>query len=169
MQKPLTIILLLFIIVFSAGVLVSIVYFPDMWNGVLNKNDFSEHTIYANDNVPIHVIVADTSFERQLGLGNRDMLAVGQGMLFVFDENKKWRIWMKDMHFGLDIIWLDENGRIVDIRDHVYPESYEKTIPDVFEPKEKARYVLEVLVGFSDANGIRVGGVIKLGSLSARR
>jgi len=164
MQKPLTFIILFFIVIFTlvAG---STFYSSESLDGLLNKNDFSEHIIYAHGDVPIHVAVADTPAETQLGLSGREAMAAGEGMLFVFNESKRWRIWMKDMNFGLDIIWIDEKGRIVDIRDHVYPESYEKLIPDVFEPSDKARYVLEVLVGFAEANGIRVGGIIDLGQI----
>ena len=128
-----------------------------------HKSDFSEHTLYVDGVIPIHVMLADTPQEQQKGLGGRDAIDAGEGMLFVFDTDEKWRIWMKDMRFGIDIIWLDAQGRIVDIRDHVYPESYEKAIPDIFEPKEKARYVLEVIAGYTQATGIHIGDIIKLG------
>ncbi len=165
MQKPLTFILLLFVIVIVVA-FAGVFFGGQSFDSLLYKNYFNEHTIYVHDDVPINVAIADTPAERQRGLGGKDMMAPGQGMLFVFDESKKWRIWMKDMNFGIDILWLDKNGKIVDMRTYVYPDTYNAdntALSEVFEPQEPAWYVLEVIAGFSDANGIRIGDVIKLG------
>jgi len=164
MQKPLPYIIL-FIFLALAFIAASSM---SSGNSFLSKikSDFDEHVIYVHDDVAIHVAVADTALEHQQGLGGRELMAAGQGMLFVFDESKRWRIWMKDMNFGIDILWLDEGGKVVDIREYVYPETYDEYDQgrrEVFEPRESARYILEVLVGFSGANGIRVGDVIELG------
>ncbi len=170
MQKPLPFIIL-FIFVVIALVAGVTLYSPSSL-AMLHRSDFSEHTIYAHNDVAIHVAVADTPAERQLGLGGRELMAAGQGMLFVFDESKRWRIWMKDMTFGIDILWLDKRGRVVDIHEYVYPDTYnedDSTLREVFEPSESARYILEVLVGFSGANGIRVGDVIELGYLNKEK
>ncbi len=155
-----TLTLLLILIAFTIG---AIMYNPQRIDPFLNKNKFNEHTIYINDDIKINVAIADTQSERTKGLGGVEFMGPGEGMLFVFDKNDKWRIWMKDMLFGIDIIWIDENGKIIDIREFVYPETYEKLIPDVFEPIEPARYVLEVVAGFAGANGIKVGDMVQLG------
>ncbi len=156
MEKPLSAVLLFGVILLGFfGVLAVLLHESVM---PFTDKEFGMHTIYANQDIPIHVIIADTNQKRQVGLGNKATLAAGEGMLFKFDTDGKWRIWMKDMKFGIDILWLSEDGTIVDIRENVYPESY----PFVFEPKESARYILEVLAGYSGANGIRKGGKIDL-------
>jgi uncharacterized membrane protein (UPF0127 family) len=68
------------------------------------------------------------------------------GLLFVFDEPGLHGIWMKDMRFPIDILWLDDAFQVVDVRKNVAPDSY----PTVFKPTKPARYVLEVTAGFAD-------------------
>ena len=86
-------------------------------------------------------------------------MGANEGMLFVFSTSERWRIWMRDMLFGIDILWLGEDGTVLDMYEYVYPESY----PFVFEPGEPARYILEVNAGFAGANGIRVGDTLEMG------
>ncbi|MEX0917103.1 MAG: DUF192 domain-containing protein [Candidatus Paceibacterota bacterium] len=99
------------------------------------------------------VEVADSEEERRRGLSGRENLSHGRGMLFVFPEPGKHGIWMKDMLFSLDILWLDEEGKIVTIAENVTADSY----PEVFQSGEDALYVLEMRAGFVDDLSIEVG------------
>ena len=101
----------------------------------------------------ISVRVADEPMERIQGLSGTEALGEFSGLLFVFDENDRHGIWMKDMNYPLDIIWLDESGRVVHIEERVSPDSYPRT----FRPNSPARYVLEVNANVVDAFGIEVG------------
>lgn len=64
---------------------------------------------------------------------------------------------MKDMKFNLDIIWLDEKGKIVKLLKNVSPATY----PENF-CANNARFVLEVNSGTMDKLGIGVGDSIRL-------
>jgi uncharacterized membrane protein (UPF0127 family) len=99
------------------------------------------------------VEVVDTLPLRQQGLSGRDSLQSNAAMLFIFDENAEHGIWMKDMNFSIDIIWLDENRRIVNIEKNVAPS----TFPEVFRPSVDARYVLEIANGQAEKNNLRLG------------
>ncbi len=101
----------------------------------------------------IPVEVADTEALRQRGLSGRESLPPGQGMLFVFPEDGYWAIWMKDMRFSIDILWLDASGRVLRVAHSVAPETY----PMTFGPYEPARYVLELRSGFAQSHGIAEG------------
>lgn len=103
--------------------------------------------------VPIRVEVADSDQERINGLSNRDRIPEDQGMLFVFEESGRYPIWMRNMKFPLDIYWLDGRGVIVDIWENANPDSY----PQIFEPRDEAYYVLEVVAGFSEIYNIEIG------------
>ncbi|MEY2664714.1 MAG: hypothetical protein RIT04_522 [Candidatus Parcubacteria bacterium] len=103
-----------------------------------------------------YVLVADTNSEKELGLGGRDSLASDTGMLFVFDESSEHAFWMKDMKFGIDIIWLDENMRVVHVENDVLPESY----PKIFSSREKSRFVLEVSAGIAKKNNYTEGSTL---------
>ena len=112
-------------------------------------------TIYI-DNIPLTVTVADTVAERTQGLSGRPRLADNEGMFFVFEEADRYGFWMKDMSFPIDIIWLSDEGFVIDIDEAVSPESY----PAVFKPDVPARFVLEVHSGFAREHGIRQGSKI---------
>lgn len=101
----------------------------------------------------VRVDIADTPALREKGLSGRVALAAGEGMLFVFPEEGLHSFWMKDMHFPIDIIWLDVSGKVVHIAPNVPPESY----PTTFLPENPARFVLEVPAGFAAAHSIGVG------------
>ena len=102
---------------------------------------------------PISVFVVRTQADQELGLGERASLPPSQGMLFVFKEPDLYGIWMKDMQFPIDIIWLDANFRIVTIETNVSPDTY----PKVFYPAQNSSYVLETNANFSVKNNWRVG------------
>ena len=100
-------------------------------------------TTSTGEKIPVEV--ADTLKKRSLGLGNRPYLKKGWGMLFVFEERKPHRFWMKDMQFPLDIIWLD-NHRIVHINYNAMPASYEDE-PEVMTSPVPVNFVLEIAGG----------------------
>lgn len=102
--------------------------------------------------------VADTEKFRIKGLSGHAPLASHEGMLFVFSESAPHGFWMKDMQFPIDILWLDEEYRILDTEERVAPESY----PNVFSPSAPARFVLELPAGFFAHYGLRVGDILKI-------
>ena len=108
------------------------------------------------NNVVLNIEVADTDEERTQGLSGREKLEEGTGMLFVFEKEGYYGIWMKDMKFSIDIIWLDKNKKIVQIEKNVSPETY----PRVFQPFNLNLYVLEVSVGFLSKNNIKIGDFV---------
>jgi hypothetical protein len=103
--------------------------------------------------------VASTSQARIHGLSNRLELPADHGMLFVFEARDRHRIWMKDMQFPLDILWLDEQLSVVDMKANARPASYPETI---FRPDEAARYVLELNAGSIERYEIERGTVLQL-------
>jgi len=104
------------------------------------------------------VEVADTEALREQGLSGRPNLPEGQGMLFVFDTDGVWGIWMKGMQFPIDIVWADASGTVVTVAVNIAPDTY----PDSFYPTIPARYVLELQAGFTATHDIVVGSKIVL-------
>lgn len=101
----------------------------------------------------ISLEVADTDAERVKGLSDRPSLPDDCGLLFVYGQASRHGIWMKDMHFPIDIVWLDEDKKIVHLLEHVQPETY----PDVFQPSAPARYIIELNAGMAQQSGFSVG------------
>ena len=101
--------------------------------------------------------VADTLALQTRGLSGRTSLGEGEGMLFIFDQEGTHGIWMKDMHFAIDIVWAAGDGTIITIEENISTDTY----PQVFYAREqRARYVLEVPAGFVGQTGVAVGDKI---------
>lgn len=105
--------------------------------------------------VQIDVAVADSFEERVKGLSGLPELGKNRGLIFAYSHKDTHGIWMKDMHFPIDIIWLDEELRVVDIEKDVSPDTY----PETFRPETPARYVLEVNAGFAEKHDVNIGTV----------
>lgn len=101
----------------------------------------------------VSVEVADTNEERAQGLSGRERLALGTGMLFVFEEPGIYGFWMKDMKFPIDIVWIDENWIVIGVEREVEP----KTFPKPFYPPSEVLYVLELNSGVAAELGIDMG------------
>lgn len=99
--------------------------------------------------------LASTDAEREKGLSGVAALEPNEAMLFVFDEDHEWGIWMKDMEISLDIIWLDANREVVHIVRNAPPDDASE--PKTYFPTVPARYVLEVPAGSAQANAIYIG------------
>ncbi len=99
------------------------------------------------------VEMATTEAERTQGLSGRESLLDGHGMLFFFDTPNLYGFWMKEMKFAIDIIWINEDWQVVEVKRGVSPESY----PEVFYPRAMAKYVLELKAGQAEHFGIDIG------------
>lgn len=118
----------------------------------MDKSMDSMTTLTIRDTVVL-VELADTEVKRRQGLSGREKLSEGSGMFFIFDTEDSHGIWMKDMCFPIDIIWLNSNFEVVSMRIGARPESF----PEIFIPEKKATYVLEVGEGFIPRHNIVVG------------
>ncbi len=102
--------------------------------------------------VTIDIEIADEFHEREQGLMYRTSMPENAGMLFVFSQASQLAFWMKNTKLPLDIIYLDQNGVIVDMYENTTPMS-EKQLP----ARKPAMYVLEVNGGFTKAHGLELG------------
>jgi len=114
--------------------------------------DLISLTVPGSDN-EYSLEVALSSEAQRTGLSYRESLADNTGMLFIFNELDNHGIWMKDMNFNLDILWVDENKQIVYLKQAVTPESF----PDIFTPNKPAKYVIEMSSGFISNENLQVG------------
>jgi hypothetical protein len=132
-----------------------------------NPDVSGTRTIYI-EQLPLSVEIADTSEERTRGLSGKVGLEPNEGLLFVFDNLGAHGIWMHQMKFPIDVVWIaptsdtsssggGETLRIVDLEQYIQPD----TFPHVFYPKRNALYVLEVSAGFTEIHGIEVGDQVR--------
>jgi uncharacterized protein len=109
--------------------------------------------------VSVLASVANTWPDRIKGLSDTPFLPEQVVKLFVFDTPGRHSIWMKDMKYSIDILWVTEAGVINHIVTGATPESYPDTF---FEPETPALYVIETAAGFVATHGIVVGDTVEL-------
>lgn len=109
--------------------------------------------------IKINVEIADDENERAKGLMLREKLNENDGMLFVFDEDSYQTFWMKSTLIPLDIIFIDENFGIIDIKTAV-PCKEDPCM--LYKSSKPAKYALEVNAGFTAENNIKIGDKVAL-------
>jgi len=108
--------------------------------------------------VEIVVEIADTHEERLQGLSGRAELADQTGLLFLHDSSEVQRYWMKEMHFPIDLIWVQE-GVVIGFVEGAQPENPPVTIYASPAPVDS---VLEVSAGFIVENNVNVGDILDI-------
>jgi uncharacterized membrane protein (UPF0127 family) len=107
------------------------------------------------DNSAVEVELAIDDETRAMGLMFRESIAPGRGMLFIHPTVGVYPFWMKNTLIPLDMIWIDENKRIVHIKQHV-PPCRADPCPS-YDPAVPSRYVLELGGGQAAVHRVRVG------------
>jgi uncharacterized membrane protein (UPF0127 family) len=104
----------------------------------------------------VEVMVKDE--DRAMGLMFRPSLAKDRGMLFVFERADFHGIWMKNCRFPIDILWLDEERKIVHVAEAVPPCKAEPC--PVYNPLRRAAYVVELNAGQAHRDKAVVGAAV---------
>ena len=99
--------------------------------------------------IEFRVEVVESRDALRKGLSGRQSLPRGTGLFFVFGYGGPKSMWMKDMRFPLDIVWLDELYRIVHISYDNKPCGSEGECPSIpsYVP---AAYAIELNAGDAD-------------------
>lgn len=126
----------------------------------------SVHTVnskcgaYRNDktlrigSTDIQAELAQSTAERDMGLGGRPCIEQNQGMLFIFKQPGHYSFWMKDMRFPIDIVWIGADHKVAGLETNVQPSTY----PDRFINKQNlAQYVLELQADRANSLKIDIG------------
>ena len=96
--------------------------------------------------------VAVTPEQKATGLMFRRELAPDAGMLFTWDTPQIVTMWMRNTYIPLDMIFVDTQGRVINVAERTVPESL-ATIPSA----APAVAVIEVPAGTAARLGIGAG------------
>lgn len=136
----------------SCTLLLSLTFLYSRLNAGVYDKEYALHL----PSCDISLIVVDNNESRMNGLSGINKLPDDEAMLFVFNEMGDYGIWMKDMNFPIDILWLDDQKRVEHIEEAVSPN----TFPKIFYPNGKSLYVLEANANFAKNNNIKVGNFL---------
>ena len=116
------------------------------------RESLSTSTVTIDDNT-FRVWLAISFDQTQEGLMyvSQDRIADDQGMLFVFDRDDFRAFWMKNTHIDLAIAFVDEQFRIVEIRELIADSL------DLVMPASPYRYAIETPSGWYAERGIKAG------------
>lgn len=104
--------------------------------------------------------IADTAHKRYTGLSNTHRLAEDEGMLFIHDAAAEHTYVMRNMSFGIDIVFADANGRITTI--HHAPKPPAGADGNEFRYPGHGKYVLEVNQNWTTRHGVTEGDRISI-------
>lgn len=95
--------------------------------------------------------VANNNADRTKGLMFASPLDDDEVALFIFPHSDRYGFWNKNVSFRLSLAFLDENQKIVDIKD------LEAQSPTMVAPDYDAKYVVEAQSGAFERLGIKTG------------
>ncbi|MBR4126394.1 MAG: DUF192 domain-containing protein [Alphaproteobacteria bacterium] len=132
---------------------------PEKTDGSRNGLSFEKQSVrIVRQDLPdvgLTVEIADTNAKRARGLMYRSELADDAGMLFLFPVRKRISMWMANTIVPLDMIFIDEYGKVREIVENTVPFSR-----DEVRSKDSVSAVLEIKAGQSKRLNIRSGDVI---------
>ena len=103
--------------------------------------------------------IADTRELRYLGLSDTEELPDDRGMLFVYESVEERAFVMREMDFGIDIVYADADGTITDIH-HAPAPGPDEDGEDQRYPG-RGQYVLEVNYEWTTEHGVNEGDVLE--------
>ncbi len=98
--------------------------------------------------------------DRKKGLSDREQIGY-DGMAFLFPTTAQHGIWMKDMLFSIDIVWV-RGTEIVDIAPSVpfpEPDTHPSELP-VYLPRQSANVVIELPAGWAKEHDLLIGDTV---------
>jgi uncharacterized membrane protein (UPF0127 family) len=115
------------------------------------------------DGASIQVELATDDATRAQGLMYRDRMAEDHGMLFLFPESGDYPFWMKNTLIPLDMIWIDDQRRIVHVSSNV-PPCKADPCPN-YPPNAVAKYVLELAGGVAAKHHLTNGQAVRFAGM----
>lgn len=121
------------------------------------KPDVIPLTLPSGKVLQTEVMVRDE--DRQMGLMFRPSLPLDHGMLFQFEQPGFPTIWMKNCKFPIDILWLDDEHRVVHLEQSVPPCKKEPC--PLYQPLRQASFVVEINAGQAKREKALIGSTLK--------
>ena len=123
-----------------------------------------EVTVEGPDGEPrgsVTAAIADTPELRYTGLSDTAPLPADRGMLFVYESVGDRVFVMREMAFGIDIVYADDNGVVTGIHHAPAPEPDEDG--ESHRYPGRGQYVLEVAYRWTADRDVAVGDVLRFG------
>ena len=107
----------------------------------------------------LQVEVMANDEDRAMGLMFRPSLPQDRGMLFVFEQVDFHGFWMKNCKFPIDMVWLDEDRKVVHVAESVPPCKSDPC--PIYQPLRRAAFVVEMNAGLARREKAVVGSAFR--------
>lgn len=128
-----------------------------------SQQPYNGPTVVLPDGSTVQIELATDDDTRAQGLMFRDRVPEGTGMLFLFPEAGDFPFWMKNTLVPLDMIWIDDQRRVVHV-EHDVPPCKADPCPS-YPPHAVAKYVLELGAGQAAKHRVANGSTLKFNRL----
>lgn len=150
----------------ALGIIISVVAIPYVMatNDVddVNNLDNQNKTFYSSQDLNLNQIeVADNNRTRAQGLMFRSDLCDECAMIFIYNYPTKSGFWMKNTQVSLDIIFMDDKGKIINYHEYAEPLNTQK----IYYPEASYMFALEAKAGFVKKYKLAPGKIIDVKSL----
>lgn len=138
------------------NILLRLFFFSLLFIPLLKAEETTKVIINNNiKDIHFNVEVVRKKIERERGLMFRKSLNLNRGMLFIFTNESKVNMWMKNTLISLDIIFISKDYKIVDIINNAKAMS-----KDILTSSVEAKYALEINAGLVKKLNIKIGNNI---------
>ena len=101
--------------------------------------------------------IASSPSELKTGLMGLTDLGANEGLLFVFDHEDRWALWMKDTLIPLDAIWMEASGTVVHLATMPTQLGVSDSQLSLYAPPVPSLYAIELNSGSTTRAGIYLG------------
>jgi uncharacterized membrane protein (UPF0127 family) len=108
----------------------------------------------------VEAAIADTYRKKYTGLSKTESLPADRGMLFPYDSEGDHTYVMREMDFGIDIVYVGANGTITKI--HHAPEPPEGEDGENYRYPGTGQYVLEVNYEWTTEHDVTEGDTVRI-------
>ena len=139
-----------FVAIIVIGIL-GLLFIPDE---VKNKSiDFKKGTVKI-DNSVITVEIAESDAEQQRWLMFRtEKIPFDSAMILVYKNLDLYSLWLLNIEYPLDLMWFDENGKLVYMKKNANPCLSTFDIQNcTYKTTKPAKYIIAATSGFIDTH-----------------
>jgi uncharacterized protein len=119
--------------------------------------EFENLIIINSDGVSVSykIEIALTDSQKRRGLMFRDFMPEDQGMVFIYTPERVASMWMKNTILSLDMVFIDEQGVIINIAENTTPFSLETISSEL-----PVKIVLELNAGQVQKHAFTIGNKV---------
>ena len=126
--------------------------FKKLYHVILNYREY-----YSVNKLNLNLLKANNNEKRNKGLMYRkNPLRNNEGMLFIYSKPQKIRMWMKNTFIPLDLLFLDNNMKVIDFKENLKPHDVKRN----YSSKINCKYAIEINGGSIKKNNIKKGTII---------